>query len=61
MPFGGKYLENMYDHVIWYAKDKKKAKFNTVKNGKKYYFCSKNCYDKFNEKSALTKKTINKK
>ena len=27
--------------------DKKKAKFSTVKNGKKYFFCSKNCHDKF--------------
>ncbi len=30
--------------------DEKKAKFSTVKNGKKYYFCSKNCYEKFTGK-----------
>ena len=27
MPFGAKYLENMYDHIVWYAKDKEKVKF----------------------------------
>jgi len=48
------------DPVCGMEVDEKKAKFSTVKNGKKYYFCSKNCYDKFNEKSTLTKKTINK-
>ncbi len=30
MPFGAKYLENMYDHVIWYAKDKEKIKFRKI-------------------------------
>ncbi len=27
--------------------EKEKAKFKTVKNGKEYFFCSKNCYEKF--------------
>ena len=27
--------------------DEKKAEFSIAKNGKKYYFCSKNCYDSF--------------
>lgn len=27
MPFGAKHLENMYDHLVWYAKDKKVVKF----------------------------------
>ncbi|MEK6892530.1 MAG: heavy metal translocating P-type ATPase [Nanoarchaeota archaeon] len=31
--------------------DEKKVKFITVKNGKKYYFCSKNCYEKFTGKA----------
>lgn len=30
MPFGSRYLENMYDHVVWYAKDKSKVKFRKV-------------------------------
>ena len=38
--------------------DEEKAKFSTVKNGKKYFFCSNNCYDKFAGKrnQAETKK-----
>ena len=40
--------------------DEKKAKFSTVKNGKKYYFCSKNCYDEFNKKNRLKKSALNK-
>ena len=28
MPFGAKYLENMYDHIVWYAKDKSKVKYH---------------------------------
>lgn len=27
--------------------DEKKAEFSAVKNGKKYYFCSENCYKQF--------------
>ena len=30
--------------------DEKKAEFSVIKNNKKYYFCSKNCYDAFNKK-----------
>jgi len=36
--------------------DAKKAKFSTVKNGKRYYFCSKNCYEKFTAKTDKTDK-----
>ena len=36
------------DPVCGMEVDEKKAKFSTVKNGKKYYFCSKSCYDEFN-------------
>ena len=39
------------DPVCGMEVDEKKAKFKIVKNGKKYYFCSKNCYDKFKEKN----------
>ena len=38
------------DTVCGIEIDEKKAKFSTVKNGKKYYFCSKNCYDEFSKK-----------
>src|SRR3989344_1750783 len=42
----------------------KKAKFSTVKNGKKYFFCSKSCHDKFNgngnKKTALRKNSLKK-
>jgi len=27
MPFGAKYLENMYDHLLWYAREKDAVKF----------------------------------
>ena len=27
MPFGAKYLDNMYDHLLWYAKDKDRVTF----------------------------------
>ena len=30
MPFGAKYLENMYDHVIWYAKKKDLIKYRQL-------------------------------
>ncbi len=33
--------------------DEKKSEFSLVESGKKYYFCSKNCYGKFKEKSKL--------
>src|SRR3989344_5634935 len=39
------------DPVCGMKVDEKKAKFGSVKNGKKYYFCSRNCYEKFTGKS----------
>jgi len=52
------------DPVCGMEVNEKKAKFKLVKSGKKYYFCSKNCYDKFNEKiqkeSSMGKKSIKK-
>jgi adenine-specific DNA-methyltransferase len=30
MPFGAKHLENMFDHIVWYAKDKSKVKFRKL-------------------------------
>ena len=39
--------------------DPKKAKFKVVKSGKKYYFCSKNCHDKFLGKNKLIKNKLN--
>jgi len=30
MPFGAKHLENMYDHIVWYAKDKEKVKYHQL-------------------------------
>ncbi len=30
MPFGAKHLENMYDHIVWYAKDKNKVKYRQL-------------------------------
>ena len=38
---------NKKDPVCGMEVDEKKAKFMLVKDGKKYYFCSKNCYDEF--------------
>ncbi len=35
-----------------------KTKFSSVKNNKKYYFCSKNCLDKFNGKSSVQEAVI---
>lgn len=53
------------DPVCGMEVDEKKSKFSTVKNGKKYYFCSKNCYDKFNRqitsKSNKSSSKINSK
>jgi len=46
------------DPVCGMEIDEKKAKFSTVKNDKKYYFCSKNCYNKFTNKKQVTKKEI---
>ncbi len=48
------------DPICGMEVDETKAKFSTVKNGKKYYFCSKNCYGMFleKEKKPLPKKTI---
>src|SRR3989344_9570052 len=48
------------DPVCGMEIDEKKAKFSTVKNGKKYYFCSKKCYDNFNKKNPLKKSALNK-
>ncbi|MBI3027355.1 heavy metal translocating P-type ATPase [Candidatus Woesearchaeota archaeon] len=39
------------DPICGMEVDEKKAKFSTVKNGKKYYFCSKDCSDKFTKGS----------
>lgn len=30
MPFGAKYLEQMADFIVWYGKDKKKTKYNSL-------------------------------
>ena len=30
MPLGAKHLENMYDHIVWFAKDKTKVKFRKL-------------------------------
>jgi adenine-specific DNA-methyltransferase len=30
MPFGAKHLENMYDHIVWYAKDINKVKYRQL-------------------------------
>ena len=30
MPFGSKYLETMYDYIIWYAKDKENVKYRQL-------------------------------
>ena len=51
------------DPICGMEVDEKKAKFSTVKNGKKYFFCSKNCYDKFlsQKKAPIFKKTLGKK
>ncbi len=47
------------DPICGMEVDKKKARFSTITNGKKYFFCSKNCYDKFNKKGRkISKKTI---
>ncbi len=35
------------DPICGMEVDWKKAKFSAVRDGKKYYFCSKNCYEKF--------------
>src|SRR3989338_7405770 len=39
------------DPVCGMDVDEKTAEFKLVKNGKKYYFCSKNCYDKYTKGS----------
>ena len=41
----------------------KKARFKIAKAGKTYYFCSKNCYEKFlnQNKPSISKKTLNEK
>lgn len=56
------------DPICGMEVDEKKAKFSTVKNGKKYYFCSRSCHDKFKsskiqsaKKSTLNKKTLTSK
>jgi len=30
IPFGTKYIANLYDYIVWYAKDKNKMKFNRL-------------------------------
>jgi len=60
-------MEIAKDPVCGMEIDEKKAKFKLDKGGKKYYFCSKSCYDKFNgginkkiqlkNKAAITEKS----
>ena len=38
------------DPVCGMEVDEKAAEYSIVKNGKKYYFCSENCYTEFNKK-----------
>ena len=38
------------DPICGMEVDEKKADFNIVKNGKKYYLCSKNCSDEFSKR-----------
>ncbi len=38
------------DPVCGMEIDEKKAEFSTAKNGKRYYFCSKSCYNEFNKR-----------
>src|SRR3989338_1236961 len=51
------------DPICGMEVDKKKAKFSLVSKGKTYYFCSKNCYEKFlnRNKHSISKKTLNEK
>ena len=51
------------DPICGMEVDEKKAKFKLVKDGKKYFFCSKNCYNKFleNKKETISGKTLKKK
>ncbi|MBS3158571.1 HAD-IC family P-type ATPase, partial [Candidatus Woesearchaeota archaeon] len=51
------------DPICGMEVDEKKAKFKLARKGKKYYFCSKNCYEKFleNEKATISKKSLKKK
>jgi len=42
------------DPVCGMTVEKEKAKFKTVKEGKEYFFCSKNCFDKFTGKEKAT-------
>ena len=51
------------DPICGMEVDGKKAKFSLVKSGKKYYFCSKSCHDKFKslKNNALKKSASNKK
>ena len=48
------------DPICGMEVDEKKAKFKIVSKGKKYFFCSKNCYDKFNGKETASKEPLNK-
>jgi len=38
------------DPICGMEVEEKKAEFSIIKKGKKYYFCSKSCYDTFNKK-----------
>lgn len=51
------------DPICGMEVDEKKAKFSLASKGKKYFFCSENCYDKFlgKEKAPISKKTLNEK
>ncbi len=50
------------DPICGMEVDEKKAKFRLASKGKKYFFCSKNCYDKFSHqgKATILKKTTKK-
>ena len=41
------------DPICGMEVDEKKAKFSLVSKGKKYFFCSRNCRDKFSEKGRV--------
>src|SRR3989338_8065164 len=51
------------DPICGMEVDEKKARFITIKDGKKYYFCSNNCYDTFlnQNKYPISKKALNEK
>src|SRR3990167_2175521 len=48
------------DPVCGMEVNEKTAKFSIASKGKKYFFCSKNCHDKFSEKETASKEPSNK-